>query len=228
VAVGAVLAGLLLALAVLSSAVGPATFGDARTGGLVDGPLLQAPTQLSERPPAEEQPEEGELPPWLPVLVLLGVSMLLAVLVRLLRRRDDRDPSRRAARDLPTGDAAGEPDDVVLDGVRRVLAQAADDLDRTPGGAADAVVACWERLERVGEGAGTPRAEHETSTEYGVDLLHRHGADPAAVDELVRLYHRARFGRGELPADAGTQAAAALARVVATLRARPARVPEGG
>jgi hypothetical protein len=227
VAVGAVLAGLLLALALLSSAVGPATFGEIRTGGLVDGPLLEAPRELSERVRAEERPQDGELPRWLPVLALLGVSMLLALLVRLLGRPGRGAVPRRTAADVPTGDAAGEPDDRVLDEVRRVLAQAADDLDRTPGGAADAVVACWERLERVGEAAGTPRAEHETSTEYGADLLRRHGADPGAVDELVRLYHRARFGH-EVPAGAGAQAADALGRVVATLRPDPVRATEGG
>lgn len=221
---GAVLAGLLLALALLASAAGPATVGDLRTGGLVDGDLLPAPTELgrSETDPGQDERAEG-LPRWLPVLVLLGVSMLLAVLVRLLRRTPDAPARRRTAEDLPTGDAAGDPDAVVLDEVRRVLARAADDLARAPGGAADAVVTCWERLEGVGGAAGTPRAEHETPTEYAADLLRRHGADAGAVEDLVRLYHRARFGRGDLPEGAAARAAAALERVVGSLRTEPAR-----
>lgn len=228
VAVGAVLACLLLALALLASASGPATVGDLRTGGLVDGPLLPAPEELAERGSEVEQPEEQGLPRWLPVLVLLGVSMLLAVLVRLFRRTDDDVVRRRDDRDHPTGDAAGDPDDLVLDEVRRVLERAADELARVPGGAADAVVTCWERLEGVGEAAGTPRADHETPTEYAADLLRRHGADEAAVAELVRLYHRARFGRGDLPEGAGARAAAALERVVGTLGTGPVRAAEGG
>lgn len=235
-AVGAVLAGLLLALAVLSSAAGPATVGDLRTGGLVDGPLLPPPTELGEDASTQRQPEGEGLPRWAPVLGLLGVSMLLALLVRLLRRGDHGTAQRRDAGDLRTGDAAGDAADLVLAEVRRVLAQASDDVARAPGGVADAVVTCWERLEGVGEAAGTPRADHETPTEYAADLLRRHGADAGAVAELVRLYHRARFGRGDLPDDAAARAAAALERVVATLRLdlrldlriEPARTPEGG
>lgn len=227
-AVGAVLAGLLLALALLASAAGPATVGDLRTGGLVEGGLLPPPPELSDEDPAEPEPDGEGLPRWFPVLVLLGISMLLAVLVRLLRRTPDDVVRRRDARRPETGDAAGDPAALVLDEVRRVLERAADELAHAPGGTADAVVSCWERLEGVGEAAGTPRAEHETPTEYAADLLRRHGADAGAVEELVRLYHRARFGRGDLPEGAGTRAAAALERVVGTLGAAPARAPEGG
>lgn len=227
-AVGAVLAGLLLALALLASAAGPATVGDLRTGGLVDGGLLPPPPELSDEDPSEQEPDGEGLPRWLPVLVLLGISMLLAVLVRLLRRTADGVVRRRGTRAPETGDAAGDAEDLVLDEVRRVLERAADELARTPGGAADAVVTCWERLEGVGEAAGTPRADHETPTEYAADLLRRHGADAGAVEELVRLYHRARFGRGDLPDGAGARAAAALERVVGTLGAAPARAGEGG
>ncbi len=226
VVLAAVLALLLALLALTTTLAGGSRFGDARTGGIVTGPLLQvgeAPDALTEQEDAAEEPA-ARPPRWLPVLAVLLVALLLALAVRAVMRAGGR-PVEEEDPLLPVGDAEGDPHAVVLDDLRRSARAAADEVRRDSAGTADAVVRCWERLEEHGERLGTPRGAHETPTEYGSDLLRRHGADPDAVDELLHLFHRARFGRGGLPEGSAARAAAALERVAATLR-EPA--PSGG
>lgn len=231
VVVAALLALLLAVLALLVSSAGSSQFGDARTAGVVDGPLLPGGDVTDDEPVEEvDAPPEVRPPPWLPVLLVVVASLLMALAVRALRRvvRAVADSDDEA---LPVGDAAGDAHGTVLDELRTVARATADDLRREGTGVADAVVLCWERLEQLGERLGTPRPEHETPTEFGADLLRRNGADPEAVDDLLRLYHRARFGHGVGPAD-GDRAALALRRVADTLEtaddAAPARGGAGG
>jgi len=219
VVLAAVLALLLALLALTTALAGPSRFGDARTGGIIDGPLIRVDQRAQER--VEQQDEEqpsARLPRWLPVLLVLLVTFALALAVRALIRAgggrvEQEDPP------LPVGDAEGDPQALVLDDLRTSARAAAGEVRRDAAGTADAVVRCWERLEQHGERLGTPRGPHETPTEYGADLLRRHGADADAVEELLRLYHRARFGRAGLPDGTAARAAEALERVAETLRA---------
>ena len=222
--VAAVLALLLALLALLTSLGGASRFGDARTGGLIDGPIIQVPELTEEQADDEvvEEPPAVRPPSWLPVLLVLLVTLGLAMAVRTLMRSTGGAVEDPAA-PPPVGDAEGDPEALVLDELRATALAAAADVRRDAAGAADAVVRCWERLEEHGARLGTPRAAHETATEYGSDLLRRHGADPAAVDQLLHLFHQARFGRGGLPPGADERAAAALVRVAETLHPDGAR-----
>ena len=221
--VAAVLALLLALLALLTSLGGTSQFGDARTGGLVDGPIIRVPEASGEQVDERVvEPPPVRPPAWLPVLLVLVVTLVLALAVRSLMRSPGGAVEDPAA-PPPVGDAEGDPEAVVLDDLRATALAAAEDVRRDGAGAADAVVRCWERLEEHGARLGTPRAAHETPTEYGSDLLRRHGADPGAVDDLLHLFHQARFGRGGLPAGADERAAAALVRVAGTLHPDGAR-----
>lgn len=228
VVLAAVLALLLALLALTTALAGGSRFGDARTGGIVDGPLIEAgELQTQDQDEEAEQLPSARPPRWLPVVGVLLVALVLALAVRALMRAgggrlEDEEP------DQPVGDAAGEVSAAVLDDLRTSARAAAGDVRREAAGAADAVVRCWERLEQHGERLGTPRGAHETSTEYGSDLLRRHGADPGAVDELLHLYHRARFGRTGLPEGAALRAAEALERVAETLRTPAGAGSAGG
>jgi hypothetical protein len=221
VVVAAVLALLLALLALLTAVAGTSQFGDARTGGLIDGPLIRLePPQAGDRAERVTQEQASARPPrWLPALLALPVALVLALAVRALMRSgggaaQEQDPAP------PLGDAEGDPHALVLDELRAGARAAAAQVRHDAAGTADAVVRCWERLEEHGERLGTPRAAHETPTEFGSDLLRRHGADPAAVDDLLHLYHRARFGSRPLEEGAAERAAADLDRIRAGLAAR--------
>lgn len=102
--------------------------------------------------------------------------------------------------------------------LREASEQAARDVEGVPPGeATDAVVACWVRLEQTVERVGTPRAAAATPTEFTVDLLREHDADPRAVATLLDLYHQARFGTSELPESASSTAAGALRNIAQSL-----------
>ncbi|EWM17111.1 DUF4129 domain-containing protein [Kutzneria sp. 744] len=67
---------------------------------------------------------------------------------------------------------------------------------------------------------GTERQPHETPTEFVGAVLAGHAVSPEALDDLRRLYGRARFGRAGGVTDADAEAAGdALDRIVADLEA---------
>lgn len=175
------------------------------------------------------------------LMIILG-ALLLAVLVVAARKIVQRrlPPWRRGER---------EPDPVVGDGATAIIAVvpvaaieeaaalAAQRL-RASTDPTDDVVAAWVALERASEESGTARAPAQTPTEFTVEVLQTTAASPAAVQTLLRLYHRARFtGHPITPAE-GDAAADALDQLVDDLRSagpgetrpapgpqRPARVP---
>jgi hypothetical protein len=57
----------------------------------------------------------------------------------------------------------------------------------------DAILECWRRLERLGEKAGAPRRESDTSTEYVERLLQPVPAAASDLAILARLYRSAMF-----------------------------------
>ncbi|WP_026422802.1 DUF4129 domain-containing protein [Actinokineospora inagensis] len=58
---------------------------------------------------------------------------------------------------------------------------------------ADAIIAAWLELEQTAATLGTPRAPHQTPTEFATALLTAHQADEPALTTLRHAYHRARF-----------------------------------
>lgn len=83
----------------------------------------------------------------------------------------------------------------------------------------DAVIACWLAFETAAEGAGVPRREWETSTEFTVRLLGLVHADRDAVRRLAALFREARFSTHPMGEDARDAALAALDEIHASLPA---------
>ncbi|HEX5535019.1 MAG TPA: DUF4129 domain-containing protein [Actinomycetales bacterium] len=226
-----VLAVVVIALALVSVVVvaaGPAQFGEPRLSILAG---IEPPFQLSpglrgavDRP--REQTDAG-LPGWTSVLWILAVIAVLVLVVRwavrLLRAAEARSAVRNPDDDTPEALAP-------LAAVRRAVRKASDVLTRpVPAGQeGDAVVRCWLALEDAAAQAGTVRKAAQTPTEFTMTLLAEHNADEVATAQLLRLYHRARFGSlGSRPLDhhAVQEARTALARIDASL-ARSAQLQD--
>ncbi len=81
----------------------------------------------------------------------------------------------------------------------------------------DAVLECWRRLERLGESAGAPRRDSDTSTEYVERLLQ--GVPDAAADlaVLARLYRSAMFSGLASDPDSRATAVGCLERLARVL-----------
>lgn len=106
----------------------------------------------------------------------------------------------------------------IREALRKASEQAAQDIEGVASGqAGNAVVASWVRLERAAERVGTPRHASATPTEFTVELLREHDADPRAVATLLELYHQARFATQPLPESAGGTAAEALRNIAGSL-----------
>jgi len=151
---------------------------------------------------------------WLGAAVLAGWLLFrLAAYLRAVRLPSL--PQRR-----PVDDVAVE----AVDALREAVDLAAHEAESAlPGRASDAVVACWVLLEDAAARVGSARSAPQTPTEFTTVLLTRHQPDRKAVDTLLRLYHRARFGSQPLPDEAAEVAGDALRRIAAGLRTATSR-----
>lgn len=214
---------LVLSLGVLSAAAGtpapPVTIPEPTT--LVvprDSQVTPTPKQKKRHDADDVSPDDvlrDRLEPLIPSitgLLVLVAALVAWGLVRNLRRvRVDR---RRRERVL--GEAA-EPE---------TLAETvATDLERTvttmqADGVHDLIIACWRQLEDVGASSGLPRLVSQTSTEYTQAWIASLGADAASARALGELYREAQFSTHRLDEADRERAEAAVAAVVAGLRAR--------
>jgi len=211
----------VLALAVVSVVVvtaGPARFGEPRIGvpASLEPPFPRAiPDRAGCRQQAQDQSDAGP-PGWTTVLWIMAFGAALVLLVRwairLLRAAEARSADRVRDDDTPAGLAP-------LAAVRRAVRKAGDVLTRpVPAGhERDAVIRCWLALEEAGSQAGTARLPAQTPSEFTTGLLAQHHADQAATSQLLRLYHRARFGSRTLGQREVAEARSALARIDASL-----------
>jgi Domain of unknown function (DUF4129) len=226
---------LLAGLAVVIATAGPAQFGEPRFKAIteLDAPF-DRPTGPSAPSGAAETPEDPDvgLPGWTTVLWGMGVCMALVLVLRWVLRLLRGDAvAREVAEDEPLPPPEGDLRLLAL--MRRGVRDAAKVLDRgVPGEAErDAVIRCWLALESTAARAGVSRSEAQTPTEFVGTLLQAQHADAAATSQLLSLYHQARFGRAELPADAIDTAHDALERIATTLGGRVdggARANESG
>ncbi|RLK54489.1 DUF4129 domain-containing protein [Actinokineospora cianjurensis] len=153
-------------------------------------------------------------------LLLLAVATMLVVgLVGLAANL----VGRRTRRALPELDwSLGRVDGEGVSAVPHLAAAARSArLDLTGPAAGDptnAVIAAWLTLERGAARLGTPRAAHETPTEFAEHILAAHAVDPQALVALRRTYHRARFSPTAVITPRDVDAAAdALARIERSL-----------
>lgn len=171
-------------------------------------------TQATAPPPPPTGAPRRELPdPW---WLNVGVWLLLAVaaialgylayrLIQWLRTR--RVPVHLDPIPLPTV-------------AERVLADAEEQFATLAGGpAANAIIACWQRLEAAIAAAGSPALPWETPAEVTGAVLREFAADEDALAELLGLYHEARFSAHEIGEPERARAIAALERIHAGIRA---------
>lgn len=171
-----------------------------------------SPAADDEIPTAAPTPtaEDGE--PWsgrilialLALTILIAMIVLLVLAVRRILEEARGIEDRRRLRELEkiqhtqpgTAEAAlgTEPD---VPALRRAVRVAESVLDRA-GEPGDAVIAAWLELEAAAAGSGVPREPSQTPTEFTAAVLRATTADGRAIETLLRLYHRARFGTGEV------------------------------
>lgn len=166
-----------------------------------DVPPPPAATDAPSITPSAEPPFDPDDVPspdltWLTVVVgVLVAAVLLLVLLRVLaylrRPRAEDPPEPGTSADY--GEEEPEPDLPALhEGVRHAVEQL-----RAAGPPRDAIVSAWLAMEEAAGRSGVHRRPAQTPTEHVTAVLARTGADPAATDTLLHLYHRARFSTHE-------------------------------
>ncbi|MFI9385953.1 DUF4129 domain-containing protein [Kutzneria sp. NPDC052558] len=185
-------------------------------------PATPTATAPPAPPPLPQDNQTGGPLAW--VIMLLGVvGLLLAVatiitLLTLIQRRG-RTRTLVAAQNgdrEADGGAYGSLGSLVQAGKRALVRLRA----REGGPPSDRVIEAWLALERAAVETGTERQPHETPTEFVGSVLAGHDVSPDALDDLRRLYGRARFGPAGVMTDADAEAAGdALDRIIADLEA---------
>jgi hypothetical protein len=222
---------LLVGLVVLgASLAGPWRIGVRDLGAPVATLELPAPTAPTAPVEEAEHPVEVEVPPELPgwvraVLTAVAVVVLVLLLAAAGRRLRpylvaDRDPAPDESGRGEVVDADDLEVPVLRDAVHRAHRALVDDVP--PG---DAVVAAWMELEAASARVGVVREPAQTAGELTVQVLDATRADPAAVRDLLGLYHRARYGSRPVTSEDVVRARADLARLADGLR-EPADLPE--
>lgn len=186
----------VLALVVAAAAVGGDWQLEERNWG-TPGQPEPVEVELPDLAPPEDLtvPEDSEPRDWgwleVVIRVLLAIGALLALwwAWQLLRDRlaDGARSDVRAG-----GDGVASDNEPELPVLRRGVAEAQRHLDQI-GHAGDAVIAAWLALEDAAGDAGVQRGSAQTPTEFTLAVLARTSADPDATNELLGLYHRARF-----------------------------------
>jgi uncharacterized protein DUF4129 len=117
----------------------------------------------------------------------------------------------------------GEQGDVPRARLLHAARAAHEIMERQRGGEpSDAVIAAWLRLEQAAADSGTERLAHQTPTEFTDTLLDRYDTVGPALDELRRLYQRARFApSADVGAAEEAAARAALEEIVRGLTRKP-------
>lgn len=208
----------------LGAAAGPGTV-------LAGGHRVEhrAPTAVPSTPAEDEhhkkeaRPRRHEPPAWLgwvTLTLVAGAAVLVVGGLLLLRPRRSR---RRAdGIESSAGQIAEPPDPATVTAyVRFAVDEIAAVLER--GEPRNAVVACWQRLERLLAEVGVPRQPWETSTEFTTRALTEVSADPDGVRRLAARYREARFSDHPIGEGQRAEARAALAAVQASLRVPGAR-----
>lgn len=214
-----------LVVAVAAGAEGTTRFTGPRwVPHLSPGPLNVKPRPStppsSDKPPAvigSDRLHVGALVLWIAVGV---AAVVVAVLVwRWLSRRPIRGKRGRAAgagpavtAPVPVPGIEAEPDvPVVRRGVEHALRLLI--VERDP---ADAVMKAWLGLQQTAEDSGIVRGPAETPTEFTTRILSRVFADDRAIQTLLELYQRTRFGAHPVTSADVARAQAALRELADT------------
>ena len=165
------------------------------------GPLMQVPSsQPTQMPrisglplPDTSQTVVRPAPQWIfNAIVVLAVAVVMLLLGWFAWRvaRQLQHGRRIEAADAST--PGKEVDEIPIASMAETVEESLDDL-RGGLDTDDVILECWRRLEWLGEHAGAPRHDSDTSTEYVERLLR--GVPEAAADlaVLAALYRAAMF-----------------------------------
>jgi hypothetical protein len=227
-----------LALAALAAAVltiagahiRPSGQGHVPSGGSGDGP---APTRFIQQPSASATPKRVKPSRatdlaglFLFVLGVLGVVIGLVVLVAVLRsviyRRRLAKVRHRAP---PHADEDAAPD--LTRTLRAAVDEALDELG-SGGPVADAIIACWLRLQAASSDAGIAPVASDTAEEAIERVFAVRTVRPAPLRALAELYREARFSGHRMAAADADAARAALREVLADLAGASAQAHAAG
>jgi hypothetical protein len=162
---------------------------------------------LPQGPGGRREPPGGGGEEMLTLALAVGLGALLALLIAgaavlyFARHRASREPT------------ADKQQTVVA-----AIDESIDDLLREPD-VRRAIIACYARMERALDVAGSPRRPAEAPFEYLVRVLERITDNAAAARTLTDLFERAKFSveaMGEAEKDNAIMALQALRREVTT------------
>jgi hypothetical protein len=158
----------------------------------------------------------------LAIVVTLVICGLLVLAARSLRRAVDQWLATRGEEAPTISDslttAVALPPIAAL---HEAAEQAATSL-RTAEEPSDAIIAAWLSLEQAAESSGMPRSPAQTPTEFTLVVLDATAAQPQAVQQLLSLYHLARFATTPLTDEHVAAALAALDQLTRDFASRVA------
>jgi hypothetical protein len=165
------------------------------------GPLIQLPSSNVSLPPVSSgtptpspEPNFGfVVPHWVySAITVLAAGVALVLIGWFVWRVAQQLQRGRRIAAAAASTEGTEIDEIPMSSIAQTLDESLDDL-RGGLDTDDVVLECWRRLEALGERAGAPRRDSDTSTEYVERLLN--GVPQAAADlaVLARLYRSAMF-----------------------------------
>lgn len=175
-------------LAVVAASVGtPWRIEHVPWEGAPERPRDPSPSLTPQAVPGTGAPT----PDWVGTVLLVVVLAAFAFAVWIAYKRI---PRRRLAGDTLAQNAVsgqallGDPAPILRRGLTEAQAKLAEASDPS-----DAIVQAWLALEEAADRSGFPRGPADTPTEFTAVVLRSTPADATAVDELLHLYHQARF-----------------------------------
>ena len=178
-----------------------------RTGignpGTIDphGPLLALPSsnatqlpQMTLNPTPAAEPQLGlVVPHWVySALTVLAAGLLLVLAGWFIWRVAQQLQRGRRIAAAAASTAGTEIDEIPMSSFAETVEESLDDL-RGGLDTDDVILECWRRLESLGEHAGAPRRDSDTSTEYVERLLAGVPRAASDLDVLAHLYRSAMF-----------------------------------